>query len=46
VHIVRPGETLWSIAESFGVALPELLALNRLRPRSVIRPGDAIRIPS
>jgi membrane-bound lytic murein transglycosylase D len=46
VHIVRSGETLSQIAEHFGVSLTSLLEANRLTKRSIIRPGDAIRIPS
>lgn len=45
VHIVRPGETLWTIAQQFDVALDDLLRANRLTRSSVIHPGDAIRIP-
>jgi membrane-bound lytic murein transglycosylase D len=46
VHIVRRGETLYGIAEQFNVSLSALLSANRLTTRSVIRPGDSIRIPS
>jgi membrane-bound lytic murein transglycosylase D len=46
VHIVRPGETLYGIAEQFNVSLSALLSANRLTARSRIRPGDSIRIPS
>lgn len=46
VHIVRPGETLSGIADDFNVPLSRLLEANGLSRRSVIRPGQAIRIPS
>lgn len=46
VHIVRPGETLSEIAEDFNVPLSRLLEANGLGRRSLIRPGQAIRIPS
>ena len=46
VHIVRPGESPYTIARSFGVALDALLAQNGLTKRSLIKPGQAIRIPS
>jgi LysM repeat protein len=45
VHIVRSGETLYGIAEQFGVPLTSLLQANGLTRRSRIKPGDAIRIP-
>jgi membrane-bound lytic murein transglycosylase D len=46
VHIVRRGETLFGIAQSFGVDLDRLLGANGLTERSVILPGQAIRIPN
>jgi membrane-bound lytic murein transglycosylase D len=45
VHIVRSGETLWGISQSFGVSLDDLLRANGLSRQSRIRPGQAIRIP-
>lgn len=46
VHIVKHGETPWTIARNFHVSLADLLRANRLTARSHIHPGDAIRIPS
>jgi membrane-bound lytic murein transglycosylase D len=46
VHIVRPGENPYTIARSFGVPLDALLTYNGLTKRSLIKPGQAIRIPS
>jgi len=46
VHIVRPGESLFTIARTFGVPLDALLKHNGLTRRSLIKPGQAIRIPS
>jgi membrane-bound lytic murein transglycosylase D len=46
VHIVQPGESPWTIANRFGVPLSSLLEANRLTRRSVIRPGQAVRIPN
>jgi membrane-bound lytic murein transglycosylase D len=45
VHIVRAGESPYSIAQSFGVSLADLQRANNLTRRSVIRPGQSIRIP-
>jgi membrane-bound lytic murein transglycosylase D len=45
MHVVRPGESPYSIALSFGVPLASLQAANGLTRRSVIKPGQSIRIP-
>jgi LysM repeat protein len=46
MHVVREGETLGGIAERFGVPLSSLLNANGLTSRSVIRPGQSLRIPN
>lgn len=46
IHVVRRGETLGRIARSYRVRLGELLDHNGLSEKSVIRPGQRIRIPS
>ena len=45
VHIVRSGENLYTISRAFGVPLDALLKQNGLTKRSLIKPGQAIRIP-
>lgn len=44
-YTVRRGDTLGVIAQRHGVALLTLLQANGLSRRSVIRPGDTLRIP-
>lgn len=44
-HTVRSGETLWRIAQSYGVTLDALLDENGLGKQSVIKPGMRLRIP-
>jgi membrane-bound lytic murein transglycosylase D len=46
VHVVRSGESPASIAAGFHVPVDALLAANGLNRRSVIRPGQSIRIPN
>ena len=43
-YIVAPGDTLSSIARAHGLTIEEIFDLNRLRPDSVIHPGDRIRV--
>jgi len=45
-HRVAAGETASAIARQHGVGLEALLEANDLTMRSVIRPGDVLRIPS
>jgi len=46
VHIVKSGESPYTIAQSFGVTLDALLQANGLTRRSRIKPGQPIRIPT
>ena len=46
IHVVRRGDTLGRIARTYRIRLRELLAHNGLSDKSVIRPGQKIRIPS
>ena len=43
-HVVKKGETFYSISQSYKVPLNELLAWNKKSHRSIIRPGDVIEI--
>lgn len=44
-HRVTSGDTPFGIASTYRVSLRELLAANNLDERSVIRPGQKLRIP-
>jgi LysM repeat protein len=44
VHVVQPGQALYTIAVVYEVPLEEILALNGLTMNSVIHPGDEIII--
>jgi len=43
-HVVRGGESPWSIARRYSVELNDLLAWNGLSNRSVLKPGDRLRV--
>jgi membrane-bound lytic murein transglycosylase D len=44
VHIVRPRETVGSIAKRYGMSPTELARLNQLGESDRIRPGDRLRV--
>jgi LysM repeat protein len=43
---VRTGDTLYRIALKHGTTVASLLAVNSLPSRTMIRPGDRLKIPS
>jgi LysM repeat protein len=46
VHEVRPGDTLYRIADKYGMTLDEILRLNNLKKNSAIQPGQKLLISS
>lgn len=42
VHVVRPGETLWGIAQRYGGRVEDLMAMNDLGHSDWIKPGQRI----
>jgi len=45
-HVVRPGETLWSIARRHGVTVNQLADRNNIDPRESLRSGRVLQIPT
>jgi membrane-bound lytic murein transglycosylase D len=46
VHVVKPRETMGSIAKRYGISAAALARWNELDPGARIRPGDRLRIAS
>ncbi|MFH1223287.1 MAG: LysM peptidoglycan-binding domain-containing protein [Pseudomonadota bacterium] len=46
VHVVRPGESLWSISSRYGVSVNDIMKWNNLKSRSVIFKGRRLKIYS
>jgi membrane-bound lytic murein transglycosylase D len=44
-HVVKPGETLWSVARRYDVTVPALAAANDLSTRAGIDAGQRLEIP-
>ena len=43
-HVIRRGDTLGAIARHYRLRLRDLLAWNGLNPRSILRPGQRIKL--
>lgn len=43
-YIVRPGDTLWSIAQRFGTTIEEIKMKNKLENPNIIYPGATLII--
>jgi len=44
VHVVRPRDTVSSIAKKYGITVAEVLRWNRLEEQTRLRPGDRLRV--
>jgi LysM repeat protein len=44
VHVVRPRDTVSSIARRYGVSVDDVMRWNRLDSQDRIRPGDRLRV--
>jgi LysM repeat protein len=44
VHVVRPRDTVTSIARRYGISVGDVLKWNSLETRDRIRPGDRLRV--
>ena len=44
-HLVTKGDTLWALAQTYGLSLPELIALNpQIKNPNLIRVGEKVRV--
>ena len=43
-HLVRKGDTLYSISKQYGLSVSQLMALNKLSKGAVINPGQSLKI--
>lgn len=45
VYVVKPGDTLWDIAQAHGTTWQELAALNRIKDPTTLQVGARLRLP-
>jgi spore germination protein len=46
IHVVRPGEALWQIAQYYGASVPAIIGINELPNPSRLLIGQALVIPT
>lgn len=44
IHIIRPGESLWSISRNYGVTVKQLKNWNKLGSKDLIRPCSELKV--
>lgn len=44
VHVVRKGESMWTIARRHGLTVAQLARLNHMNPEATLRPGQRLRL--
>jgi membrane-bound lytic murein transglycosylase D len=44
VHVVKPGESLWSISRRYGMTVRQLAQANRLKTSATLRPGQRLSV--
>lgn len=44
-HDVKPGESVWRLAQKYGVSVQTIVNANKIKEKTVILPGDTLRIP-
>ncbi len=43
-HVVKKGETLYSISKQYGLSVAQLMTLNKVSKGAVINPGQKLKI--
>lgn len=44
-HDVKPGESIWRLSQKYGVSIATIVNANKIKEKTVILPGDTLRIP-
>lgn len=45
-HLIRKGDTLWSISKEYSISIDSILSKNSMHPMDLLKPGSVIKIPS
>ncbi len=46
VHVVQPGDTLWSLARRYGTTPADIARVNGVDPQGILHVGQTLRIPT
>jgi len=44
-HEVKSGESIWRLSQHYGVSIKTIVAANKIKEKTIIQPGDTLRIP-
>ncbi|MCX7631780.1 MAG: M23 family metallopeptidase [Turneriella sp.] len=44
-HTVQRGESIWRLAQKYRVQMATIISANKIKEKSIIQPGDVLRIP-
>ncbi|MBN8219841.1 MAG: M23 family metallopeptidase [Spirochaetes bacterium] len=44
-HEVKSGESIWRLSQKYGVSIATIVNANKIKEKTVIQPGDTLRIP-
>lgn len=44
-HEVKSGESIWRLSQKYGVSVATIVNANKIKEKTVIQPGDTLRIP-
>jgi murein DD-endopeptidase MepM/ murein hydrolase activator NlpD len=44
-HEVKSGESVWRLSQKYGVTVATIVNANKIKEKTVIQPGDTLRIP-
>lgn len=45
-HTVQEGQTLWKVAEQYGISVQKLALLNSLQPNATLQVGQVLQVPA
>ncbi|HCB99694.1 MAG TPA: spore gernimation protein, partial [Ruminococcaceae bacterium] len=45
IHVVKPGDSLYTLAKQYGISLNDILQVNKLSDPNILTVGQSVIIP-